>query len=429
MSTIRDKQTERLSIVEKMRALTDKAHNEKRNLTAEENAQWDVMDAEQEKIKAEILKLQKQAQLDAEMNSSANPRLTNVNAENEDTESAEEQKRYLNVFQKYVRYGIENLAGEEQKLLRSKFVTDKEGTKIRAAQTVTTTGGGYLIPQGFSNQIDDAIKAFGGMMQASYVFDTETGATLPWPTDNDTSNVGELLGINTGAASQDVTFGQVNFGAYKYSSKQVLVPIELLQDSYFNLNQFLASKLGQRIGRIINQHFTTGTGSGQPNGAVTGATSGKVGATGETLTVIYDDLVDLVHAVDPGYRLNPTARFMLADSSLKVIKKLKDGQNRPLWIAGAGTILDPGKKDPDTIIGYPYTINQDMPAMAANAKSILFGDFDKYKIRRVMEMTLLRLTERYAEVGQVGFLMFARFDGQLIDAGTHPIQYFQNSAT
>jgi HK97 family phage major capsid protein len=267
------------------------------------------------------------------------------------------------------------------------------------------------------------------MLQAANVFDTATGAPFPWPTDNDTSNVGELLGINTGAALQDVVFGQVMFNSYKYSSKIVLVPIELLQDSYFDLNTFLAMKLGQRIGRIANQHFTTGTGTNQPGGVVTGATSGKVGTTGQTLTVIYDDLVDLVHAVDPGYRMNPTARFMLADSSLKVIKKLKDTTGRPLWMPYEGAVLDPGKKNPDTIMGYQYTINQDMATMAANAKSILFGDFDKYKIRRVMDMTILRLTERYADVGQVGFLVFARYDGQLVDAGTHPIQYYQNSAT
>lgn len=431
--TIKELQAQRLAIIEKMRALTDKANNEKRELTAEEDSQWNTMDADQEKLLAKITRQKKQESLETEMSATVEPGHSNINASADgDRVATEEENKHINkVFNRFMRFGLESLEKDDQILMKSRFVTDKAtgAQHIRAAQTVTTSGGGFLIPQGFSNQLDDAIKAFGGMLQASYVFDTATGAPFPWPTDNDTSNVGELLGINTTAANQDVTFGQVTFGAFKYSSKIVLVPLELLQDSYFDLNTFLALKLGQRIGRIANQHFTTGSGTGQPTGAVTGATAGKVGTTGETLTVIYDDLVDLIHAIDPGYRMNPTTRFMLSDSSLKIIKKLKDGNQRPLWLPYTGAVLDPDKVSPDTILGYPYTINQDMPAMAANAKSILFGDFDKYKIRRVMEMTLLRLTERYADVGQVGFLVFARYDGQLVDAGTHPIQYFQNSAT
>jgi HK97 family phage major capsid protein len=425
---LKELQAKRLKLVNDMRALSDAAEKAGRRMSAEENAQWDAMDKDQESLSADITRLQKQAETERELNGTVAPALAHVNAIGAKV-GKEEEEHVATVFGKYMRLGLEELDKDEQKLMRSRFITDKEGSRIRAAQTVTTTGGGFLIPQGFSDQLDDAVKAFGGMLQAAYVFNTETGATFPWPTDNDTGNVGELLGINTTAAQQDVTFGQVNFGAFKYSSKIVLVPIELLQDSYFDLNTFLALKLGQRIGRIANQHFTTGTGTGQPTGAVTGATAGKVGLTGQTLTVIYDDLVDLVHAIDPGYRMNPTARFMLADSSLKVIKKIKDTTGRPLWMPYEGAVLDPAKKNPDTIMGYQYTINQDMAAMAANAKSILFGDFDKYKIRRVMEMTLLRLTERYADVGQVGFLVFARYDGQLVDAGTHPIQYYQNSAT
>jgi HK97 family phage major capsid protein len=267
------------------------------------------------------------------------------------------------------------------------------------------------------------------MLRAAEIVNTESGNPLPWPTVNDTSNVGELLGINTQAANQDFTFGIVTLGAFKYSSKVVLVPIELLQDSYFDLNSFLAANLGQRIGRIVNLHLTTGTGTGQPNGVVTAATSGKVGTTGQTLTVIYDDLIDLQHAVDPAYRLSPKAAYMMNDGSLKVVKKIKDTTGRPLWLPYEGAVLVPGGANMDTLLGYPLVINQDVASMAANAKSILFGDFSKYKVRRVLDIMVLRLVERYADFGQVGFLCFSRYDGNLIDAGTHPIQFYQNSAT
>jgi HK97 family phage major capsid protein len=160
---------------------------------------------------------------------------------------------------------------------------------------------------------------------------------------------------------------------------------------------------------------------------VTASASGKVGTTGQTLTVTYDDLVDLVHSIDPLYR-GPRARFMLHDSSLKVIQKLKDTQNRPIWVAGLGepSLAAP---NPSTILGYPYTINPDMPVMAANAKSILFGDFSNYLVREVTDFTVLRLVERYAEYLQVAFIGFQRVDGNLINAGTNPIKFYQNSAT
>ena len=294
--------------------------------------------------------------------------------------------------------------------------------QIRAALGVTTdTGGGVTVPQGFYDQLIDAQKFYGGMIDASFVFDTATGNALPIPTDNDTTNVGAILGENTQVTNQDVTFGAVTMNAYTYTSKIVLVSNQLLQDTAFNLDAFLSGKLGTRLARITNTHFTTGDGASKPAGVITGATLGQTGATGETTSIIFDDLVELEHSVDPAYRKK--AVFMMADSSLKVIKKLKDGIGRPLWMAGLAV------KEPDTINSYPYVINQDMAAMAANAKSVAFGDFSNYFIRRVAGVQILRLTERYADFNQVAFLAFQRWDGQLVDAGTHPIKYFANSAT
>jgi HK97 family phage major capsid protein len=298
--------------------------------------------------------------------------------------------------------------------------------RIRAALGVgTDTGGGATVPQGFYDQLIDAQLAYGGMVEASFVFDTASGNALPIPTDNDTTNAGAILGENTQVGTQDVTFGAVTMNAYTYSSKLVLVSNQLLQDSAFNLDAFLSGKLGTRLARITNTHFTTGNGASKPGGVVTGATLGYTAggstSSGSTATFTNDDLIELEHSVDPAYRKN--ARFMMADTSLKQIKKLKDGIGRPLWLAGIAV------KEPDTINGYPYVINQDMAAPAASAKPVTFGDFQNYFIRRVAGVQILRLTERYADFNQVGFLAFQRWDGQLIDAGTHPIKYLQNSAS
>ena len=112
---------------------------------------------------------------------------------------------------------------------------------------------------------------------------------------------------------------------------------------------------------------------------------------------------------------------MMADSTLKIVKKLKDSQNRYLWMSGLAF------KEPDTINGYPYTINQHMPAATTTLKSLLFGDFSKYFIRRAGGVMLMRLVERYADYNQTGFVAFQRADGNLVDAGTHPVKYLQQA--
>jgi len=277
------------------------------------------------------------------------------------------------------------------------------------------------VPNEAMQAVEVALLRYGGMRQVSDVIRTDSGAALPWPTANDTGQSGEIIGENSSVNQQDITFGSVTLNAYKYSSKMILVSVELLQDASVNIPEFLGNALGTRIGRITNTHFTTGTGTGQPKGIVTAATLGKTGATGQTTSVIYADLVDLQHSVDPEYRIN--ARWMFADSTLKAIKKMVDGQQRPLWSAGLAV------REPDTILGFPYVINQAVAAMAANAKSILFGDLSKYKIRDVRQVTLLRLDERFADVHQVAFLAFSRHDGNLLDAGTNPVKYYANSAT
>jgi HK97 family phage major capsid protein len=250
---------------------------------------------------------------------------------------------------------------------------------------------------------------------------------MPFPTENDTANVGAILAENSQATELDMAFGAVNLAAYVYTSKVVTVPLNLVQDSAFDLDSYIARKLGIRLGRIQNTHFTVGTGTNQPRGIVIDATSGKVGLTGQTLSIIYDDLVDLEHAVDPAYR--PQSKFMLHDSSLKVIKKIKDTTGRPLWRSSLEGIGVSVGNNPDTVNGYPYVINNDMAVMAANAKSVLFGDFSNYAIRDVLGVTVMRLTERFADFFQVGFIAWARADGALLDAGTHPVAYYANSAT
>jgi HK97 family phage major capsid protein len=321
---------------------------------------------------------------------------------------------YERAFDQFLRRGVSGMAPEQRSALAH--------GESRAQSVGTNTAGGFTVPPGFLQKITDALKAYGGMLGVSNVISTDSGQSLVWPSADDTGNTGAILAENAPITAQDITFGQKTLLAYMYTSKLVLVSYQLLQDSAFDLNAWLPGKFAQRLGRILNAHFTNGTGAGaQPVGLVPNLTTGKTGATGQTLTVAGDDLIDLIHSVDPAYR-NANSKFMLADTSIKVVRKLKDTTGQYLWQPG----LTAGS--PDTLLGYGVVINQDMPVMAANAKSIAFGDFNAaYVIRRVQDVQVKRLEERYADALQVGFFSFCRYDGTVDD--TNAAKLYVNSAT
>lgn len=327
---------------------------------------------------------------------------------------------YERAFDSYLRRGAADMNNEQRSVLARGF-TPFGGGEYRDLSVGTNSAGGYTVPPGFAQKITDALKMYGGMLGVANVIRTDSGQSLQWPTADDTGNVGAIVSENNAVTTQDITFGAKTLSSYMYSSKMVKVSFQLLNDSAFDLGAWLPTKFAQRIGRAINAHFTNGTGGGtQPTGLVPNLSVGKTGTTGQTLTVIIDDLIDLIHSVDPAYRAN--ARFMMADSSIKVVRKIKDTTGVPIWQPG----LQQGQ--PDTLLGYGVTVNQDMPVMAANAKSIAFGDFNAaYVIREVQGVQVLRLNERFADALQVGFLSFARYDGNVDDASAAKL--YQNSAT
>ena len=154
---------------------------------------------------------------------------------------------------------------------------------------------------------------------------------------------------------------------------------------------------------------------------LSGATLGATGAAAQLDSVTYDDLVELEHSVDPAYREGGNCAFMFADATLKAIKKLKDGDGRPLWLPGIDV------KEPASILGYRYVVNQSVPVMAKSGKSVLFGDFSKYIIRDAMGITMRRFDDSaFAMKGQVGFLAFMRSGGVLTDASA--VKFFQHAA-
>jgi HK97 family phage major capsid protein len=311
--------------------------------------------------------------------------------------------------------------------LRSTSPADMAAWEKRLTQVDLVSpdlGGHYTVPDEMMRELEVAMLAFGNMRSVATVIRTNTGADLPIPTLNDTSNTGALLGEGSEHTELDTEFSQLVLNAFKYTSKRVPVSVEYLQDNAINFVGRIGAILGERIGRITNQHFTTGDGSSTPRGIIAAATTSSVTTTNAT-TITYDNLIDLKHSVDPAYR--PGAQFMFDDTTLKILKKVKIAQfsgdtgGQPLWRPGLAAGV------PDTIDGDGYVLNQDV-ASGSGAKAIAYGRLSKYIIREVRDITLVRLDERYAELGVVAFLAFSRHDGDLLDAGTNPVKYLTMGA-
>ncbi|WP_343728516.1 phage major capsid protein [Duganella sp.] len=367
--------------------------------TKEEQSQFDGWADEIAQLKNQIAAVEKMRSLEAE----------NFFADKPKKQGAEEVE-------------ITDLVAVALYLRNGTNVTAEQAAAIRNAMSTTTPSeGGYTVPAEIAAMVIDKLKAYGGMRAVAEIIPTESGGALNFPTSDGTGEEGEIVGENAATTGQDITFGTAPLATYKYSSKKIALPVELIMDSAIDVIAFVLNRLVTRIARIQNRHFTTGTGTGQPFGIVTQAGTGKIGATGQTLSVLYDDLVDLKHSVNRAYRAN--ARFMMNDMSVAVVSKLKDTTGRPIWVPSVTSDV------PDTLLGFKVEINDDVAVMAASAKSIVFGDLSKYAIRDVKNSASLRRFDdsAFALNGQVGFCGWQRSGGNLLDPAA--VKVYQNSAT
>ena len=431
-----------------MHAITNAAEKDNnRGLTPEELTKWKAMAAEYDGTEQSIEAAERTTSIvDSLANSGGKVdemQIEQLRAEFQ-LSPAEKRRRdneknpHALAFSNYLRVGENRLSPQDREaLVRHNNALGLPPEFRNAMSTTTGSQGGYLIPQGFSDQLEEAKKWFGGIEGTVEKFTTGTGNPFPWPTVNDTTNKGRIIGQNVQVIETDLNFNQVTFNAYIGSSDLILVPLALIEDSYFDMDALVARLLGTRLGRLFNQKCTIGTGTNEPTGIVTAATTSAnllQLLTGHTADIAYANLIDLEHLVDPAYRENQASRWMFSDTMLKLLKKLVDGNLRPLWQPGLTASFQQGAQvltgSKPKILEHEYVINQDMAVPAASAYTMLFGDMRTFKVREVAGgTTVLVLRERYADYLQVGYLAFQRFDSNLIDAGTKPIAILQQSAT
>lgn len=327
---------------------------------------------------------------------------------------------YRMVFAKVV-CGVapSDLTAEEREVL-------KRGTakfEQRIQTTGTTTAGGYTVPTELLNEIEISMKAHGPMYDADVIREVKTsgGNPLKLPTVDDTSKIAGAHTEGTALTddgSEDVTFGQKSLDAFAFDTEFIKWSWELEADSIFSMEALLGDLLGERLARIANKQLTIGTGSSAPNGIVTASSLGVTSAAVAAITS--DELIDLEHSVDPAYRKAASVGFMFNDSTLKAIRKLKDGDGNYLWTKGdfqAGV--------PATINGRRFHVNQDMDSLAAAKKVVLFGDLKKYWVRKVGAPVIGVLRERFwPDLGIAGLI---RFDGEL--ANTAAVRHLITAAS
>lgn len=330
--------------------------------------------------------------------------------------------------------GSEPTAEQRSAELRSAFASFICGAELTAEQrsilnqneqrtqnTGTPADGGFTVPTTLMAEIVRSMADWGPMFDedVARVFTTSGGNPMTMPTINDTAVTIEAHAEGGPVADdggKDATFGQKTLGAYAFDTEWVRWSWELSEDSIFAMEQLLGSLLGERLARNGNRQLTIGTGAA-PTGIVTASSLGK--ATAAINAIAADELIDLQHSVNAAYRRSPKCRWQFADSTLAAIRKLKNGDGDYLWQMG-----DVRVSAPDTLLGKPYSINDDVPAIAAGAKPVIFGDHSKYFVRKVGAVRTIVARERFAP--DLGILGVMRLDGELAD--TAAIKHLQMAA-
>ena len=408
MSKIQNLYDERAKVKSSMDGILKIAEDSETGLTGEQELQFDKAFDDFEKFSGDISRMEKLAKINASFEDGK--------GEFVEAQKSADKPKYADVFEKQFR-GADSLSPEEKAVL-------KEGLDVSSrAQSTTVGAGGYSIPVDTEASIYKYMTHFGPFANDTSPFDvmrTNGGNVFYLPQNDDTGNSGRLLteAGDASSATTDLTFTRKQLDAYKYTSDLIKVNSELIQDSGVNFEAFLAEQLGERLGRIFNTHLTTGTGSNQPEGIVIGASSGYTAASETAVTQA--EITELMFSVDKAYR-NNNSRWMFHDGILKDIMKLDtstSNYSQPLWQPSFAA------GQPDTILGHQYLINNDMAsAVATGEKVMLFGDMKKFKIRIVNGIVLKVLQERYAELDQVAWVGFSRFDSVVADSTA--IKYLQ----
>ena len=389
--TILELREKRAKAWEAAKAFLDSHRKENGVLSAEDDAAYTRMEQEITDLGKEIARLERQEALDAELNRPVNKPLTGKPGGKADADGGEDKTGRAS----------DDYRRNFWNAMRSKAPMP---AVTNALQIGTDSEGGYLVPDEYERTLVEALEEENIFRQMAKVIKTSSGdRKIPVVASKGTASWIDEEGA---FPESDDSFGQVSIGAYKLGTL-IKVSEELLNDSVFDLQSYISREFARRIGAKEEEAFFTGDGKGKPLGVLAATGGAETGVTAASATAVTaDELMDLYYSLKSPYRKK--SMWVLNDSTIKAIRKLKDNNGQYLWQPSltAGT--------PDMILGRPIKTSAYMPAMAAGAKTIAFGDFSYYWIADRQGRSFKRLNELFAATGQVGFLASQRVDGKMI---------------
>ena len=387
MNQIQELREKRAKAWDAAKAFLDTKRGNDGLLSAEDVATYDKMEADVVNLGKEIDRLERQAALDAELNKPTADPLTNKPAANgTDAKSGRASDEYKKAFWNVMR------------------AKNPRYDVVNALQIGTDSEGGYLAPDEFERVLIDSLEEENIFRKLARVIQTSSGdRKIPVVTTHGSAS---WLDEEELVPESDEAFGQTSIGAFKLGTF-IKVSDELLNDSVFDLQSYITTEFARRIGHKEEEAFFIGDADGKPTGIFNAAGGAQVGVTAAgTTAVTVDEVLDLFYSLKSPYRKK--AVFVMNDTTVKAIRKLKDGQGQYLWQPAltAGT--------PDSILNRPVYTSSYVPTIAAGNKSLAFGDFSYYWIADRQGRSFKRLNELFATTGQVGFMATQRVDGKLI---------------
>ncbi len=386
-------------------ALEEIKTNTDESRSAELEQRHDTIMAEFDAVEAKIAREERVAKLEREeedRRAKSRPNMGEGEGRGQDEPA---KPSYRDAFVALARCGFnpQELSDEQRAVI-------KEGVAEFRAQSTTAGAGGYTVPTDLAAVVDKTMKAWGPMYDEVIctVLNTSGGNPLDFPKTDDTAVAAAQHTEATAMTDDggvDATFTKMTLGAFAYDTEWVQISMEIMQDSAIDIEQFIGELLGERLARRVNSELTVGDGTGDPLGIVAASAAGKTSAS--TTAFIADELIDLLHSVDPAYRASPKARWQFNDTTLSQIRKLKDGNGQYIWSMGDIRTGEPGR-----LLGYNYSVNQAMVNAATGTKPVIFGDHSKYYVRKVGAPVVgVRREYYWPNIGLAGIV---RLDGDLI---------------
>ena len=382
MDTILALREKRKNIWESAKAFLDTVRDENGLVSAENTERYEKMENDVVQLGKEIERLERQQAMDAILSKPTSQPI--IEQPGNGTQ-------------------IEKLKGRASQAYAQAFwnsIRHKGFIDVQNALSVgTDSDGGYLVPEEYEKTLVDKLQEENFFRKLGTVIHTSGDRKIPVVTGHGEASWMEENGLYPD--SQD-TFGQQSIGAYKLGTA-IRVSEELLNDSAFDVETYIANEFARRIGTKEEEAFLIGDGKSKPTGVFGSA---ELGVTAGTTSITFDDVIDLYHSLRTPYRKK--AAWILNDSTVKTLRKLKDNNGNYIWQPSVtvGT--------PDTILNRPCYSSSFAPELAAGKRPLIFGDFSYYWIADREYRSFKRLNELYTANGQIGFLASQRVDGLLM---------------